>query len=116
MRAKASKIVKMGDMSNSPPPDGVDLPVDDRRVAHRRTRNSERRRVARSVISDELKAAARARSRGICECSNQNCWHFRKCKAPGVAYMTKRSAKGVISCVVFCRDCARTSGGRAERL
>lgn len=101
-------------MSNSSPSDGVDPPVDDLRAKVREDR--ERRRAARPALRDEMKAAARSRSRGICECSNQNCWHFRQCKAPGVAYLAKRSAAGVVSCVLFCRECARTAGGREERL
>lgn len=76
----------------------------------------ERRRAARIVLSDELKAAARLRAKGVCECSNQNCWHFRQCEAPGVAYMARRSLGGVVSCSLYCRECARTWGGRAGRL
>lgn len=101
-------------MSNSSSPDGVDPAVEERRVRAREGR--ERRRAARSVLSDEMKSAARSRARGTCECSNQNCWHFHQCKAPGVAFLAKRSATGVVSCVLFCRDCARTSGGREGRL
>lgn len=101
-------------MSNSSLPDGVDHPVEDRQAKAREGR--ERRRTARPVLSDEMKAAARSRARGTCECANQNCWHFHQCKAPGVTYLAKRSAAGVVSCVLFCRECARTTGGREERL
>ena len=105
---------KIGSMSNSSLPDGVDPPLDDRRAKAREGR--ERRRTARPVMSDEMKAAARSRARGTCECSNQNCWHFHKCKAPAVAYVAKRSATRVVSCEFLCRECARTSGGRVGRL
>ncbi len=101
-------------MSTLSLPDSVDRPADDGRAESRE--GPERRRKVRPVFSDEKKAAARARARGICECSNENCWHFRRCKAPGVAYVAKRSATGVLSCVLFCRECARTSGGRVEFL
>jgi hypothetical protein len=111
---KGERTDRIGSMSNSSPPDDVDPPVEDRRAKARQGR--ERRRAARVVLSDEMKAAARSRARGTCECSNQNCWHFHQCKAPGVAYLAKRSATGVLSCVLFCRECARTSGGREERL
>jgi len=93
---------------------GVEAPADDRREQVRE--GSERRRKARPALSDEMKAAARLRSRGICECSNQNCWHFRQCKAPAVAFVDKRSGAGVLSCVLFCRECARTAGGRGQQL
>src|ERR1039457_3460349 len=101
-------------MSNSSLPDGVDPAADDRRAKVRE--GHERRRKVRPVLSDEMKAAAHSRARGICECANQNCWHFHQCKAPGIAYLAKRSATGVVSCGLFCRECARTSGGREERL
>lgn len=101
-------------MSILPQTAAVDPPVDDRRAKARE--GPERRRKARPVLSDEMKAAARARARGICECSNPNCWHFHRCKAPGVAYLARRSATGAVSCVLFCRECARTSGGREDRL
>lgn len=95
-------------------PDGVDPPDDHRRATARAGR--ERRRTLRSELSDEMKTAARSRSMGICECTNQNCWHFHRCKAPGVTYLAKRSDSGVVSCQFFCRECARTAGGRRDRL
>ena len=101
-------------MSDSPRRDGADPPVDDRRADT--FERGERRRTARPALSDEAKAADSRALKGACECSNQNCWHFRRCKAPGVAYVAKRSASGALSCQLFCRECARTSGGRAERL
>jgi len=106
--------VIMVTMTCSLPPDGVDPPLPDRREKTREGR--ELRRAARPILSDEMKAAAHARAKGVCECSNQNCWHFHRCKAPGVAYLARRSATGVLSCVLFCRECARTAGGRGERL
>jgi hypothetical protein len=76
----------------------------------------ERRRRARPVLSDEMKDAARLRSRGVCECSNPNCWHFRNCKAPSVAFVAKRTPAGVLSCIMLCRECARTAAGREQVL
>jgi hypothetical protein len=76
----------------------------------------ERRRKTRLELSEEMKAAARARAMGICECSSENCWHFRRCKARGVTFVAKRSATSVVSCSLFCRECARTAGGREARL
>jgi hypothetical protein len=104
----------METMTDSTSPDGVDPPLDGRRAKPREGR--ERRRTARPALSEEMKAAAHLRARGVCECSNQNCWHFRRCKAPGVAYLAQRSATGVVSCMLFCRECARTAGGRGDRL
>jgi hypothetical protein len=104
----------METMTDSMTPDGDDQPLDRRRAQPREGR--ERRRTARPVLTDEMKALAHSRSKGICECSNPNCWHFHRCKAPGVAYLAKRSGTGVLSCALFCRECARTAGGRGERL
>jgi hypothetical protein len=111
---KSERIDKIGGVTSSLPPDGADPTEHDREAKTRQ--GPERRRTSRKVISDEMKAAARSRSRGTCECSNENCWHFRRCKAPGVAYLSKRSASGVAMCALFCRECARTAGGRQERL
>jgi hypothetical protein len=105
----------MDTMTRSMSHDGVDPPLDDRRVKNREGR--ERRRTARPNLSEEMKTAAHARARGVCECSNQNCWHFRRCKAPGVTYLAKRHpATGAVTCMLFCRECARTAGGRGVRL
>lgn len=101
-------------MGDPDPTEGADPHIEDRRAKPRE--GSERRRKERVALSEELKTAARLRARGICECSNQNCWHFRRCKAPGVAYMPKRSTSGALMCDLFCRECARTWGGRADRL
>jgi hypothetical protein len=93
--------------------------VDDRATGDRRAQpreGSDRRRKARPVFSEEMKASARLRSRGGCECANQSCWHFHKCKARGVAYMARVTSVGVNSCALFCRDCARTAGGREQVL
>jgi hypothetical protein len=68
------------------------------------------------MLSERMKAAARSRARGLCECSNRNCWHVRQCKSPGVAYIDRFSATGVVWCVLFCRECARTWAGRVDRL
>lgn len=101
-------------VSDASPADGVGPTKDDRQKKGRE--GSERRRKPRHQLTDEMKTAARKRARGICECTSPNCWHFRQCKAPGVAFVAKRSSAGVASCVLFCRECARTSGGREERL
>lgn len=113
-REKGERRGKIGIVSSSPPPEGVEGTADDRRAKARE--GPERRRRPRPVLSDEMKTAARARARGTCECVSDNCWHFRRCKAPAVAFVAKRSATGVVSCVLFCRECARTAGGREERL
>ena len=76
----------------------------------------ERRRKVRPELSEAMKAAARLRSRGVCECANPNCWHFHQCKAPAVAFVARRSPVGVLSGVLFCRECARTAGGSEGRL
>jgi hypothetical protein len=101
-------------MTDAISPDEIDPRTPDRREKSREGR--ERRRTARPILSEEMKATAHSRSKGICECANQNCWHFHRCKAPGVAYLARRSAAGVLSCMLFCRECARTAGGRGERL
>jgi hypothetical protein len=98
-------------VSETSKPDGVDASDKDRRTQARV--GSERRRKARPELTDEMQTAARLRARGVCECTNQNCWHFRKCKAASVAFMAKRS---VLSCVLYCRECARTEGGREQQL
>lgn len=102
------------DVSEIAFPEEVDPSVNDRRAENREGR--ERRRKPRPELSDEMKATARLRSRGVCECSNQNCWHFHQCKAPAVAFMPRRSPTGVLSCLLFCRECATTAGGREGRL
>lgn len=101
-------------VSSSSQPDGAEPASDDRRAKARE--GPERRRKPRPELSDEMEAAARVRARGTCECSNENCWHFHRCKAPAVAYVGKRSATGVVSCVMYCRECARTAGGQEGRL
>ena len=92
----------------------VDPTVNDRRTTIRE--GCERRRRTRPALSDELKAAAHLRSRGVCECANQNCWHFHQCKAPSVAFLAKRTSAGVLTCIMFCRECARTAAGREQVL
>jgi hypothetical protein len=77
----------------SSPPENVDKSVDDRRASPRE--GSERRRKSRPVLREDMKAHARSRSRGTCECSSQSCWHFHQCKAPGVAYLTRNTAAGL---------------------
>src|SRR5580692_5572464 len=101
-------------MSESPPSEEVDTAVSDRRENVRE--GPERRRKVRPELSEAMKAAARLRSRGVCECANPNCWHFHQCKAPAVAFVARRSPLGVLSGVLFCRECARTAGGSEGRL
>src|SRR5580698_9454119 len=101
-------------MSESPPSEDVDAEVSDRRENTREGR--ERRRKVRPELSEAMKAAAHLRSRGVCECANQNCWHFHQCKAPSVAFLAKRTPAGVLTCIMFCRECARTAAGREQVL
>jgi hypothetical protein len=91
-----------------------DLPADDGQMTIHE--GLERRRFQRPVLSPEMKAMASTRAKGICECSNQNCWHYHRCKSRGVAFLAKRSMSGAVSCSLFCRECARTAGGRGDRL
>src|SRR5579863_7847596 len=99
-------------MTDSVMPKGGDL-ADDATYE-----GAERRRMRRPALTEAMKAAAFTRAKGICECTNQNCWHFRRCKAPGLTYLGKRSASGALSCSLYCRECARATGpdGSGERL
>jgi len=107
-------MAKIRTMMDPVTPSGLDAAVDDRRAKPRE--GPDRRRTARPELSERMKAAARSRAGGICECSNRNCWHFRRCNTPGVAYLDRLSATGVVWCVLFCRECALTWVGRVNRL
>ena len=77
----------------------------------------ERRRAPRPIFSDAAKTAARQRAGSKCECENPNCWHYKRCKASGVAYVLRRTtAEGEHLCSLFCRECAKTAARTGVRL